>query len=116
MNQTPPKPPATPDRLFPGVVMSGLLIVLLLIVLYMRVMHEVSETGWLDEAAANMATYAATIIATISLWTWFCFRSTYSAGLRRGVMFAGLAGAALFLGTVRMEGITGNWVPTGSRV
>lgn len=116
MNETPPKPkPVEPQRRFPGPILSGLLIVLLAIVLYLRLTHEFNETGWLDEAGANLATYAATMLGSIALWSWFCFRSTYPLAWRRGVMLAGIAGVILLLATVRMEGITGNWIPTGWR-
>jgi outer membrane protein assembly factor BamB len=117
MHETPPKPKnlLPPQRLFPGPILSGFLIVLLVIVLYLRITHEFNETGWLDAAGANLATYAATILVSIALWSWFCFRSTYSVAWRRGLMIAGLAGVVLFLAMVRMEGITGNWIPTGWR-
>jgi outer membrane protein assembly factor BamB len=110
-----PKPSLAPQRLFPGPVLSGFLIVVLVIVLYLRVTHEFSETGWLDAAGANLATYAATILVSLALWSWFSFRSTYPVAWRRIVMIAGLACVVLFLATVRMEGITGNWIPTGWR-
>lgn len=113
----PPKPQAAkpPQRLFPGRVLSGLLIVLLVIVLYLRITHEENETGWLDTAGANLATYAATIICTIALWSWFSFRSTYPFAWRLGVMIAGLGIGAFLISSVRMEGVTGNWIPTGWR-
>jgi outer membrane protein assembly factor BamB len=115
--QTPPaKPkPAPQERLFPGRVLSGFVIVLLVLVLYFRTFHEETETGWLDMAGANLATYAATILCTISLWCWFVFRSTYSLMLRRGVMLAGIAVVVFLMSAVRMEGITGNWIATGWR-
>jgi outer membrane protein assembly factor BamB len=118
MNDTLPAKPTAPlpqQRLFPGRILSGFLIVLLVIVLYMRITHEENETGWLDTAAANMATYAVTIICAISLWSWFSFRSTYPMAWRLGVMVAGLAVGAFLVGAVRMEGVTGNWIPTGWR-
>src|SRR5688572_15140061 len=89
-----PKPADPPQRLFPGRILSGFLIVLLSIVLYLRITHEVNETGWLDAAAANMATYAVMIISTVVLWAWFSFRSTYSLALRGVVMIGGLAAGA----------------------
>src|SRR6188768_3389738 len=96
MNDTaPPLKPEAVDphqRLFPGRILSGFLIVLLSIVLYLRITHEVNETGWLDQAGANLATYAAVIISSIALWSWFSFRSTYPLAWRRSVMLAGLAG------------------------
>lgn len=110
-----PKPADPPQRLFPGRILSGFLIVLLSIVLYLRITHEVNETGWLDAAAANMATYAATIISAVTLWAWFSFRSTYSLALRGAVMIGGLAVGAFLISAVRVEGLTGNWVPTGWR-
>ena len=116
--ETPPvKPKPTPpaERLFPGKVLSGFLIVLLVIVLYFRISHEWNETGWLDEAGANLATYAATIICSIAVWSWFSFRSTYTIAYRRTGMIAGLAIAAFFMGAVRLDGLTGNWIPLGWR-
>jgi outer membrane protein assembly factor BamB len=113
----PAKPKAVdpPQRLFPGRILSGFLIVLLSIVLYLRITHEVNETGWLDQAGANLATYAAAIISSIALWSWFSFRSTYPAAWRLGVMLAGLAGMAFVIGAVRLDGLSGNWVPLGWR-
>lgn len=110
-----PKPAAPPQRLFPGRALSGFLIVLLVIVLYFRLTHDENETGWLDQAGANLATYAAFIICSFTLWTWFSFRSTYASFWRRGVMLAGLAGVAFLIGAVRLDGLTGNWVPLGWR-
>ena len=91
MNDTPPPKPKPPiPRLFPGRVLSGFLIALLLLVLYLRVFHEQTETGWLDTAGANLATYAATILCSISLWCWFVFGSTYPGKYRLGVLLVGL--------------------------
>lgn len=113
----PPKPkaPPLPQRLFPGRVLSGFLIVLLVVALYLRITHEENETGWLDAAGANLATYAVSIICAIALWSWFSFRSTYPLAWRLGVMIAGLAAGAFLISSVRMEGVTGNWIPTGWR-
>ena len=113
----PPKPKAAglTQRLFPGRVVSGLLIVLLVIVLYLRITHEENETGWLDQAGANLATYAAVIISSIALWSWFSFRSTYPTIWRRAVMLAGLAGMVFVVSSVRLDGLSGNWVPLGWR-
>jgi outer membrane protein assembly factor BamB len=110
-----PKAVELPQRLFPGRILSGFLIVLLSVVLYLRITHEVNETGWLDQAGANLATYAVAIICSIALWSWFSFRSTYPLMLRRGVMLAGLAGMAFVIGAVRLDGLSGNWVPLGWR-
>ena len=113
----PPKPQAgePAQRLFPGPLLSGFLIVLLVIVLYLRMTHEQQELGWLDQAGANLATYAAVIISSIALWSWFSFRSTYSTLWRRGAMLAGLAGLVFVVSAVRLDGLTGNWVPLGWR-
>src|SRR5436190_8234657 len=93
-----PKAPALPQRLFPGRVLSGFLIVLLVIALYLRITHEENETGWLDTAGANLATYAVSIICAMSLWSWFSFRSTYPLAWRLGVMVVGLAVGTFLIG------------------
>src|SRR5690242_3863492 len=94
----PPKPkaPQLPQRLFPGRILSGFLIVLLVVALYLRITHEENETGWLDTAGANLATYAVSIICAISLWSWFSFRSTYPLVWRVVLMIGGL-GIGAFL-------------------
>ena len=85
-------------------------------VLTLRLIHGDTEVDrGLDTAAANMVTYAAVILASITLWAWFSFRSTYPVPLRRTAMSVGLVVAAALMGSVRLEGITGNWIPTGVR-
>lgn len=106
----------SPERRFPGPLTLGILIFLLAAVLFVRFSYKFIEVGGLDEAAANLGTYVAVIIAAITLWSWFAFRSTYPSPVRRTVMIAGLALGLFLIFSVRLEGITGNWIPTGVRM
>jgi len=108
------KPPAAPQRRVPGPLVLGILIFLVGAVLVMRLAHQFLEGG-IDEAAANLATYAAGIVGLVVLWAWVAFRSTYPRAIRWGVGIGGVVVGALLIYSVRLEGITGNWVPTGMR-
>jgi outer membrane protein assembly factor BamB len=110
-----PVPASSPERLFPGWVVRGILIFLLVAVLLLRIFQDQVAAWGLGEGEVNIAMYVAVAISVIALWLWFSFRSTYSVPARLTVFFVGLLCALFLVATVRPVGITGNWIPTGWR-
>jgi outer membrane protein assembly factor BamB len=82
---------------WPGPIATAIVVVAAVVIVGVRLVglleHQPRLLG--DPAIRNLLTLIFGFIAIVSLWAWFCFRSSYSTRIRRIVMLGPFAAAAV---------------------
>jgi outer membrane protein assembly factor BamB len=68
-----------------------------------------------DSAAVYLLTWVFLFLSLLSLFLWYVFQSDYNASMRRVTFWFGCLTVLLCIALVRVQGFTGNMVPTGFR-
>jgi outer membrane protein assembly factor BamB len=85
------------------------------LVLLLRFARGVFQLEIIDTAVVNLGTYGLVLSALLALWLRFTLRSAYDPVVRRNVLIAGIVGMLFVATCVRINGFTGDMVPTGFR-